>query len=869
MRTIKRIVAALALGMVFPAWGVDFEQQVEFSIPAQTLSSALMEFAEQASVQVLTASEDLSAYRTQGVRGKQSVRAALTSILSGTDLGFREVGEGTVTIHRNNAMIGVTARVADSEQPAKPTEVSLEQLEEITVTGTHIRSAPGTIPASPLIQITRQDIERSGAASTGELIAQLPQNYNGATPQVAFNPSFTSEFSGVSGVSTPSLRGLGDATLTLVNGHRLARTGGANGADISGIPLAAIDRVEVVADGASAVYGSDAVAGVMNFVLKRDFRGAQLDAALSQPTREGGSQQQDYSLLAGTAWGGGNALLTCAHNRISALYNRERNFSRNFLSDSTLYPGTETNSCTAFARQTLSPTISIDFDALYAHRTSESSFGPFFGALQTGDTGARQYAFGTQLQYQSGRWMWRLSGNATRNKEQATTRQNISGSITTLNVSQLQEREYSVELNGDGPIATLPSGDILVAFGAGHRNEDYELSFPFGFTSGLSGDRNVQYAFGELQAPLVRQDHERVGLNALNISFALRHDRYSDFGGTTNPKFGIVYVPSSSLQLRATYGESFRAPLLSNLYSEQDAFLFLAPLESQAPNDLVPILFTSGGNSSLRPEKSSAETVTVDYTPSQIPQLALSATLFQYRFTDKIVYPITVDPSVGLNDSRLALFTTVDPPGDVVNGIVDNAGLFLNLEPQYTLADVQAILDGRFANASTWKAHGVDVSVRYTQPLGRSSLDLSFIGTRLNIRTQAVRGAETFVLSGTAFGPPKTRFRLGATLNQGRWSASSFANYTGTETNTFFASNTQIASFTTCDFQLSYQIPRNEGGAWSGTRLSLGALNALDKDPPRLPQALSALSPSFSGYDASNASPFGRLVTVRLSKEFY
>src|SRR5206468_7975953 len=141
------------------------------------------------------------------------------------------------------------------------------------------------------------DIERIGASSTEELVKQLSSLSSSGTSTTAANASGY----GGGSLATVSLRGLGSSrTLVLVNGRRAAVYGGgsvgASGSsvDINSIPLAAIERVEVLKDGASAVYGSDAIAGVVNFILRTDFKGVELSASDGQPTR--GSHGQDQKI---------------------------------------------------------------------------------------------------------------------------------------------------------------------------------------------------------------------------------------------------------------------------------------------------------------------------------------------------------------------------------------------------------------------------------------------------------------------------------------------------------------------------------------------------------------------------------------------
>src|SRR5262249_3745250 len=123
-----------------------------------------------------------------------------------------------------------------------------------------------------------------------------------------------------------NLRGLGsDSTLVLINGQRAAVTGLQGSVDISAIPLAAIDRVEIVTDGASALYGSDAVGGVGNFILKSDYSGADTSAEVGYPT-DGGAVSQRYGQLLGSRWDTGSALLAYQYRDQQGLFGAQRSW---------------------------------------------------------------------------------------------------------------------------------------------------------------------------------------------------------------------------------------------------------------------------------------------------------------------------------------------------------------------------------------------------------------------------------------------------------------------------------------------------------------------------------------------------------------
>ncbi|MEH6459067.1 TonB-dependent receptor plug domain-containing protein [Chitinimonas sp. JJ19] len=150
------------------------------------------------------------------------------------------------------------------------------KVEKIQVTGSNIKRT-STESASPIQVIGREEIRKTGVTTTSELLKLVPAISSGGLDDLDSGTGFAS------GVATSSLRGLGSSsTLVLVNGRRMApaayadpNTGQSSLYNLNNIPLSAIERVEVLKDGASAVYGSDAIAGVINFILRKDYQGAQ------------------------------------------------------------------------------------------------------------------------------------------------------------------------------------------------------------------------------------------------------------------------------------------------------------------------------------------------------------------------------------------------------------------------------------------------------------------------------------------------------------------------------------------------------------------------------------------------------------------
>lgn len=157
-------------------------------------------------------------------------------------------------------------------------------LDNVVITGSHIRQVD-IEGALPVQVITREEIERSGVTTVEQLLERVPANVNGINTALTVGNAISP------GLSSANLRGLGGgSTLVLLNGRRLANYAfdGAS-VDLNSIPLAAIDRVEVLKDGASAIYGSDAIAGVLNFVLRKDYVGAEVSANLAVTQHGGGN----------------------------------------------------------------------------------------------------------------------------------------------------------------------------------------------------------------------------------------------------------------------------------------------------------------------------------------------------------------------------------------------------------------------------------------------------------------------------------------------------------------------------------------------------------------------------------------------------
>ncbi len=203
-----------------------------------------------------------------------------------------------------------------------PLATAQEEQEEVVVVGSRIGVGSNFESSSPIITVDREAIENSGYTNLQQLLVKLPSSGNGT-----FSTRGNNQDSTGNGGAAISLRGLGaDATLVLVNGRRVAISSFAesittNFVDINTIPVSAIERIEVLKDGASAVYGSDAVAGVINIVLRSDFDGFEVASSYGEAD---GTDEVNASAIWGTSSDAGNVTIIFDYFKNSRLGNAER-----------------------------------------------------------------------------------------------------------------------------------------------------------------------------------------------------------------------------------------------------------------------------------------------------------------------------------------------------------------------------------------------------------------------------------------------------------------------------------------------------------------------------------------------------------------
>ena len=231
------------------------------------------------------------------------------------------------------ALLLATSVAAQAPAPAAETD-DAKTLDAVTVTGTNLRGVD-LAEAQPVQVIDAVKIERLGLASIGDVLKLISET-GGGTGNFSTATSGALQADSPAGMAGASLRGLGaGSTLTLVNGRRVAASSFSNGVrsenfvDINAIPMAAVERIEVLSAGASAIYGADAVAGVINVVLRQSFDGVRTAVSIGDSTAGSDEAKLNANLLAGFSNDTVEGLVVIDAFRRNGFYNRDRAITAN------------------------------------------------------------------------------------------------------------------------------------------------------------------------------------------------------------------------------------------------------------------------------------------------------------------------------------------------------------------------------------------------------------------------------------------------------------------------------------------------------------------------------------------------------------
>jgi iron complex outermembrane receptor protein len=868
----------------------------------------------------------------------------------------------------------------ESQASAGPSTITQAE-GEIIVTGSRISGAAPV--GSSVIAVGRDDVIASGAVTTDRILKQIPQVFDLG---VSENSRGQSGGNGnITYGNSINLRGIGPyATLILVDGHRAVNNSRAF--DPSVIPTLGLERIEVVADGASAIYGSDAVAGVVNLIPRRSLDGVEMSA------RHGFDERGDYEetqvgAAIGKKWSTGQVMVAYEHVFRSNLNGDDRSFFRSDqmarggndyrvtrcnpgtitaggvtyaipaggltpANASSLVAGT-TNKCDDLVGQDLFPQQKYDSvnatftqdvtdwltlfaDGFWSKRDyirqpafanatltvpSTNAFfvrpAGFTGSsytvaynfmkdlprnTQTGfarnwevSPGVRVklpagFTFEALFTYGKGNDQanqYRGINNAALNaalassdpavafdpyglgRTSATTLANISNQISlspTLNTF----KGYEARLNG--ALFSLPGGDVKLA--AGYEGQDMDTRL--GIARGNPGTpvtyrrfkRHVDSAYAELLLPIFGPQNETAGFNRLEIDAAIRYDRYDDVGHTTNPKIGVNWAPVSGLTFRGSYGTSFRAPLISQIYGNSNS-LFVQSYQNPAGGAPLTGVALSGPNLGLKPETATTWSLGADW--DGISNLRLSLTYFNIKYTNQ-VDTYLADLAILSRESQFAgtgiILRGADAAARVCQLIAGGTSVTGAL-PGGNCNNVTLFVDGRNNNLGQSRTEGIDFVANYrlaTDRVGDFAFNLS--GTYMTRFSAAVSPAATPVdRLNTIFNPLRFKARGSVTWDIGNVRSQLTLTHVGGYLNNAVKPSQKVASYNPVDLSVAWNIGgENGGGLLSNLVLGAEVRNLFDEKPPYV--NIAPGGNGNGGYDATVTNPIGRMFAVSLRKSW-
>ena len=835
------VLMASAAACLVPGTTQAAEQKAyAFDLPAQDLDASLRRIATQSGIELFASAEDLEGRVAPALSATLTAEQAIERLLVGTGLSVHfERGAAIVTR-------APFANAATSEAGAA----------DIIVTGTRIAGAP---TAAPVITVTSDDIRNAGHADLGEVARSLPQNFGGGqNPGIGSGQGVQNQNVNVNGASTFNLRGIGpNATLTLLNGNRFAYSGTQSVIDISAIPTAAVERIEVVTDGASAIYGADAVAGVVNILLRKDYEGVTTSARIGGST-DGGNFQQQYNIAGGAKWSSGGFLATYDYFDNSAILARDRSYAATSNPLSTLYPSLKRHSVLVSGHQVIVPGVRLQADLIYKRGDMESVLGllvdrPITTRGLVVHNRFETFGLAPTLEAElGGSWSARVSGFYGTDRTYGVT-QNFTNSVARSSIRIFNNRSLSVEAGVEGSLFSLPAGNVRLAAGGGWRSNRIDALIA---GRAFAPTRDNHYAYGELFVPLASPDQQLSVAHRASITAALRFEDYSDSGSIVVPKVGFAYSPAPEFTLGVSWGKSFKMPTLSQQYSGYTPVLLpVTGYGSMFPAGST-YLYLGGPNPEVGPERSENVTLSATFRPSS--RLQIVASLFRIDYRDRVAPPFG-SPLGVLTNPLFANLVTFNPAPTVLAEAIARASDPLgNATPgPYDPANVIALIDGRDRNIATQRYEGADLSLRYRAPLGAQTLTLTANGSWLDSRQQLLPGLPVTDLAGTIFNSPHFRARGGATFGDELFTLATFVSFTGGVTDRRRAVPVKVAPVTTLDLSARVKI---------GTlaEISVNALNILDAKPDMTAVA----SPSDTPFDSTNYTAAGRFLGVTLSRDW-
>ncbi len=970
-RTDARLLSALLILFFWRIASAAESTLIHFDIPAGDAQRTLLQFVSQANIEMLYSSDDVRGVMTHPVSGDLTVPDALGRMIDGTGLEMfferdytfasikpaKRAKAGGKGGDGDDVRAGETRRRPWMRDGAGSAD---GELAEVVVTGTLLHGVADIV--SPVQVLKRDDVGRVSYASVAEMTQMLP-----LSSRAGASESYLSAGNYTRGVSA-NLRGLGvGATLVLVNGHRQAMAGvDGDFVDLSGIPWAAVERIEVLPDGASALYGSDAIAGVVNVIMRGSHNEGDETTARLGSTPDGASERL-AAQVSSWRWPSGHVLAAYQYTDRGALAATDRDYAAS--SDKRPLGGSDFRSPRASPGNVLDPSTFLPAYAIPASgahsvgdlipgavnledRTAAVELLPF-RQDHSGFISASQEVGGAEVFLESrvdvrrmhqrgypvdlnllvpasnpyainpfphlplivgysfadtlgptaieskslstdttagvrgvaGEWHFVLS--ATRGQENADITIPNQPDIYRL-LAALADPEPSTALNlfGETNPATLDSirlhtrwktraalSDVTfvsdgklwssehiegqLAFGGAWRQESLERTLP---TDG-SFSRDVKSLFTEVRIPIAPVVSESTSYPRFEISAAGRLEQYSDFGSSTNPKFALKWAPTSELRVRASWGSSFRAPKLVDIYDlNSSASVFAVLPDPQSKAGMSPVLIRQGANRDLHEETARTWTLGLDFAPEIIPVRA-SLSYFHLIYKGRIIRPGPVFASDILREEATWASVINRAPTQAEIDTICADPSYRDDRDQCRSMPVAAIVDQRFRNMATTYVRGLDLNVDARSRTNFGTFDANLrMAYTLKFSQRATAAAPSIDVLDTVGNPLALKLRAGAEWREradSGWGASFGFEYDGSYQD--ITNGRRVGSFNSLDLATNY-LTGPGMGPLSNLSFELAMSNALNAAPPFIDTE--------AGFDIANGAPYGRVTTFMVRKRW-
>lgn len=652
------------------------------------------------------------------------------------------------------ALVGGYPLAVAAQQAALAQQENLNgNIEKIAVIGSRLSVRSATETTAPVDIINAEQLTATGITETARALQFLVPSFNFPSSSVT---------DGSDAVRPASLRGLSpDHTLVLINGKRRHGSAlvhlngtmgrGSSNVDLNAIPVSAIKRIEILRDGAAAQYGSDAIAGVINVVLKDNVEGGEI-ALNGGQTYQGDGEQYKISTNTGFRFSDAGFV------NLSTEYHHKNFTNRAGADTRQQYPNGDPREATAnrntfrvgdAAYENLALFVNAGYELadseLYAfggysvRKTESAAF--FRRPFQTTQVIPEIYPEGflpkiapetidhsltAGYRFNLADWQWDLSANSGTSRFDYYVRDSLNASFgptspTSAYAGQLKNSEQNLNLDASKAFAFINDSDVIVSVGVSYRNNTYqigrgeELSYRnYGYQGKAGG---IQSFPGFTPESEVDESRHNTGVyleleNQYNDKFtwgaAVRQENYSDFGSNTSWKLAGRYQLTDGWALRSTLNSGFRAPSVQQLYFTSISTVASADgtfTETGTFNNISPVV-RSLGQGELKAETANSASLGLTYQGD-----AVTFTLDSYRIAidDRVIltsnavnrasYPI-IDQLLGDSTAQAVRFFTngLDTTTTGVEAVLayqlpeqDYGRIRLSLSGQYSKTEIDAI----------------------------------------------------------------------------------------------------------------------------------------------------------------------------------